>query len=76
MASGKVNKTAPVEISIEDMLEKMTKVLSAEEVDFWSDCADQLAVLSEVVKSSPHLSDKQKMEKLDELLNEYGYFTE
>jgi len=64
------------EIDIDGMLEKMSKVLSEEEVDFWSDCADQIAVLAEVIKSSPQLSDQQKLEKLDEMLNEYGYFTE
>ncbi len=64
------------EVSVEDMLEKMSKVLSVEEVEFWSDCADQVSVLAEVVKSSPQLSDKQKVAKLDEMLNEYGYFAE
>lgn len=64
------------EISVEDMLEKMTKVLSPEELDFWSDCADQISVLSEVIKGSPQLSDKEKVGKLDEMLDEYGYFSE
>ena len=64
------------EVSVEDMLEKMSKVLSAEEVEFWSDCADQVSVLAEVVKSSPQLSDREKVAKLDEMLNEYGYFAE
>lgn len=64
------------EVSVEDMLEKMSAVLSAEEVEFWSDCVDQVSVLAEVVKSSPQLSDKQKVEKLNEMLNEYGYFAE
>lgn len=64
------------EVSVEDMLEKMSKVLSAEEVEFWSDCADQVSVLAEVVKSSPQLSDREKVAKLDEMLDEYGYFAE
>lgn len=76
MADKTVKKEALVEISVEDMLEKMTNVLSEEEVEFWTDCADQISVLSEVIKSSPQLSDKQKVERLDELLNDYGYFTE
>jgi predicted ArsR family transcriptional regulator len=58
------------------MLEKMTKILSEEEVDFWSDCADQISIVAEVIKGSPQLSDKEKVEKLNELLDEYGYFTE
>jgi len=69
-------KEVQAEISVEDMLEKMTKVMSEQEVDFWSDCVDQISVLAEVIKDSPHLSEKQKVEKLDELVNEYGYFTE
>lgn len=68
--------TEEKEISVEDMLEKMSEVLSAEEVEFWSDCVDQVSVLAEVVKSSPQLSDKQKVEKLNEMLNEFGYFAE
>lgn len=76
MAGATSNKGAQVEISVEDMLEKMAKIMSEEEVEFWSDCADQISVLSEVIKSSPQLTDKQKVAKLDELLNEYGYFAE
>jgi len=69
-------KELQTEINVEGMLEKMSKILSQDEVDFWSDCADQIAVLSEIIKSSPQLSDRQKLDKLDEMLNEYGYFTE
>lgn len=42
----------------------------------WSDYAGQVSVLAEVVKSSPQLSDKRKVARLDEMLNEYGYFAE
>ena len=70
------NKKIQAEVIVEDMLEKMSKVLSEEEVEFWSDCVDQIAVLSEVIKGSPQLADKEKLEKLNNLLDEYGYFAE
>jgi len=76
VAGQSVDKEPQVEISVEEMLEKMTKVLSPEEVDFWSDCADQISVMSEVIKASPQLSADQKLGKLEALLDEYGYFTE
>lgn len=64
------------ELCIDDMLEKMTKVMSEEEVDFWSECADQIALVAQIIKSSPHLSDGDKVEKLNAMLDEYGYFAE
>jgi hypothetical protein len=76
MAKGTPKKEAVVEIDVESMLEKMTKVFSAAEVDFWSDCVDQVAVLAQVIKASPHLSDQQKVEKLGAMLDEHGYFTD
>jgi len=69
-------KVVQADIIVDDMLEKMTKVLSADEVDFWSDCADQISILAEIIKGSPNLSDKEKVGKLNALLDEYGYFTE
>lgn len=76
MARQSGDKEPQTEISVEEMLEKMTKVMSSEEIDFWSDCADQISVLSEIIKGSPQLSAGQKVEKLESLLDEYGYFTE
>jgi len=75
MANGTAGKGIQ-EISVDDMLEKMAKVLSDEEVDFWSDCVDQIAVVAEIIKASPHLSESEKVEKLNAMLDEYGYFTE
>lgn len=75
MANGATGKGIQ-EISVDDMLEKMAKVLSDEEVDFWSDCVDQIAVVAEIIKASPHLPESEKVEKLNAMLDEYGYFTE
>ena len=76
MAKGTPKKEAAIEIDVESMLEKMTKFFSAAEVDFWSDCVDQVAVLAKIIKDSPQLSDQQKVEKLGAMLDEHGYFTD
>ncbi len=76
MAGQPIDNEPQAEISVEEMLEKMTKVMSQDEIDFWSDCADQISVLSEVIKGSPQLTAEQKVDKLGDLLDEYGYFSE
>jgi hypothetical protein len=76
VAGQPIDNEPQAEISVEEMLEKMTKVMSQDEIDFWSDCADQISVLSEIIKGSPQLTAEQKVDKLGDLLDEYGYFSE